>query len=46
MGPAGPGFVPFENLIGRADMIYYSVAKDPATNRSTPRIERIGLGVR
>jgi signal peptidase I len=40
------GFVPFENLIGRADIIYYSAAADPATHPPRPRIERIGLGVR
>jgi signal peptidase I len=40
------GYVPFENLIGRAEIIYYSI--DSASNKTQPRIryERVGMGVR
>jgi hypothetical protein len=45
MGPQGPGFVAFANLVGRAELIYYSVEEEPATGRPRPRIDRVGLGV-
>ena len=37
------GFVPFDDLIGRADFIYYSVEANPETGRSTPRREHAAL---
>ncbi|HKD31312.1 MAG TPA: signal peptidase I, partial [Xanthobacteraceae bacterium] len=42
----GLGYVPFENLIGRVEIIYFSV--DRASNKVQPRIryERIGRAVR
>ena len=42
----GLGYVPFENLIGRVEMIYFSI--DRASNKAQPRIryERIGAAVR
>ena len=40
------GFVPFDELIGRADFIYYSVEANPETGRSAARGERVGLQVR
>jgi len=40
------GFVPFDDLIGRADFIYYSVGPNAETGRSTPRRERVGQQVR
>jgi len=40
------GYVPFENLIGRVEIIYFSI--DRASNKAQPRIrhERIGMAVR
>ena len=45
MDSQGPGFVAFANLVGRAELIYYSVEREPATGRPRPRIDRVGLGV-
>lgn len=43
---SGPvGFVPFENLIGRIDRIFYSLENDERSGRTVPRWERIGLAV-
>jgi signal peptidase I len=41
----GVGFVPFENIVGRAAMIYYSIDPDSQLGRAAPRLERIGLAV-
>jgi signal peptidase I len=40
------GYVPLENIIGRAGMIYFSVGPDAAGNEERFRSERIGLIVR
>jgi len=39
------GYVPLENIIGRAGMIYFSVGGDAAGNGSRFRSERLGLMV-
>jgi signal peptidase I len=39
------GYVPFENLVGRAEVIFWSVAPGAAGN-SRVRRDRIGLQVR
>jgi signal peptidase I len=41
----GPGFVPFENIVGRAVMIYYSVDPESPAGLAAPRRERIGLAI-
>jgi signal peptidase I len=41
----GFGFVPFENILGRVGMIYYSSDADPLIGPGAPRLERIGLDV-
>ena len=41
----GVGFVPFENIVGRAAMIYYSIDPDSPVGPAAPRLERIGLAV-
>jgi len=41
----GFGFVPFENILGRVGMIYYSFDADPPIGPGAPRLERIGLDV-
>ena len=46
MGARGAvGFVPFENLIGRIDRIFYSLENDERSGRTVPRWDRIGLAV-
>jgi signal peptidase I len=40
------GTVPFENLIGRIAIIYYSAAPKPGSAESTVRFDRIGQTVR
>ena len=40
------GFVPFENLIGRAERIYFSVEGASAAAPATIRFDRIGMAVR
>jgi len=40
------GYVPLENIIGRAGMIYFSVGSDAAGTGSRFRTERLGLIVR
>jgi signal peptidase I len=40
------GYVPFENLIGRAVIIFHSVNQDAPTRRRSSRPERIGKLVR
>jgi signal peptidase I len=40
------GYVPLENIIGRAAMIFFSVGRDPAGAGSKIRFDRIGLMVR
>jgi signal peptidase I len=41
----GFGFVPFENIVGRAGIIYYSIDTDWPVGPATPRFERIGFAV-
>ena len=43
--PAQVGFVPFENLIGRAAIIFYSIDRSSDGPRQTVRSERIGTTV-
>ncbi|MGA7804489.1 signal peptidase I [Bradyrhizobium sp.] len=40
------GYVPLENLVGRAGMIFFSMGRDPAGTGSKVRFERIGSMVR
>jgi signal peptidase I len=40
--PSQVGYIPFENLVGRVAMIFYSVDRD----RGLTRFERIGTFVR
>jgi signal peptidase I len=40
------GFVPFENLVGRVEMIFFSAEQPPPPNWPTIRYERIGTRVR
>ena len=40
------GYVPFDNLIGRAAMIFYSIDRDSGGVQPTIRFERIGTVVR
>ncbi len=40
------GYVPFENLIGRAGMIFYSIDRGSSGAQHTIRLERIGTVVR
>jgi signal peptidase I len=40
------GYVPFENLVGRAAIIFYSVDRSSGGARQTVRFERIGAFVR
>jgi signal peptidase I len=40
------GYVPLENIVGHAGMIYFSVGGDAAGNGSRFRTERLGLIVR
>jgi len=40
------GYVPLENIIGRAAMIYFSIGSDAADTGSKFRTERLGLMVR
>ncbi len=40
------GFIPFENLVGRAQLIYFSVDRSVPTRWPTARVERIGVPVR
>jgi len=40
------GYVPLENIIGRAGMIYFSAGRAAAGTDSSVRTERIGLIVR
>jgi signal peptidase I len=39
------GYVPFENLVGRAAIIFYSIARSSSGARQTVRFERIGAAV-
>jgi signal peptidase I len=39
------GYVPFENLIGRAAIIFFSIDRGPSGARQTVRFERIGTFV-
>ncbi len=41
----GVGFVPLENIVGRAAMIYYSIDPDAPHGPAPARLERIGLAV-
>jgi signal peptidase I len=41
----GVGFVPFENIVGRAAMLYYSIDPDSPVGPAAPRLGRIGLAV-
>jgi len=38
--------VPFENLIGRVAIIYYSVARSSHSSHERVRFDRIGMRVR
>jgi signal peptidase I len=40
------GYVPFENLIGRAEIIYFSFNSRSGNTQSAVRFERIGIAVR
>jgi signal peptidase I len=40
------GYVPFENLVGRTEIIYWSVERLPQARQATLRFERFGLAVR
>jgi signal peptidase I len=40
------GYVPFENLVGRAAIIYFSIDRGSSGARQTVRFERIGTAVR
>ena len=40
------GYIPFENLVGRAEIIYWSVERLPQARQATVRFERFGLAVR
>jgi signal peptidase I len=40
------GYVPFENLVGRAEIIYFSVEWSPPGRQDVLRFERFGLPVR
>jgi signal peptidase I len=40
------GYVPFENIIGRVEVIFYSIQPGENGAASTPRKDRIGLRVR
>jgi signal peptidase I len=40
------GYVPFENLVGRAEIIYFSVEWSPPGRQDVLRFERFGLAVR
>ena len=40
------GYVPFENLIGRADRIVFSIDRGPRSKDFSVRFERIGMAVR
>jgi signal peptidase I len=40
------GYVPFENLIGRVEIIHFSIERRPPANWATVRFERIGKMVR
>jgi signal peptidase I len=40
------GYVPFENLIGRAERIYLSIDRDSGTGQPTIRMDRIGMAIR
>jgi signal peptidase I len=40
------GYVPFENLVGRADLIVFSSDRESRTNGFSVRFERIGMVVR
>ena len=39
------GYIPFENLVGRAEIIYFSIERLPHGRQATLRFERLGLGV-
>jgi len=39
------GYVPFENLVGRAAIIYFSIDRGSSGARQTVRFERIGAAV-
>jgi signal peptidase I len=39
------GYVPFENLVGRAAIIFYSIDRSSGGGRQTVRFERIGTFV-
>jgi signal peptidase I len=40
------GYIPFENLIGRVETIFWSVNPDQRSGASPVRFERIGIRVR
>jgi len=40
------GYVPFENLVGRAEIIYFSINRASHAAQPTIRFERIGMAVR
>jgi hypothetical protein len=40
------GYIPFENLIGRVEMVYLSKAPGPNGDPATIRSERLGMMVR
>jgi signal peptidase I len=44
--PSLIGYVPFENLVGRAAMIYFSIDQDSGAGQPTIRTDRIGMAVR
>jgi signal peptidase I len=40
------GYIPFENLVGRAEVIFYSIGAAPRTGQPMMRVERLGMVVR
>jgi signal peptidase I len=40
--PSQVGFVPFENLVGRAALIFMSIVPDPRSGERTAGFERFG----
>ena len=40
------GYVPFENLVGRAEFIYFSIDRHSGNRQPAIRYERIGIAIR
>ncbi len=39
------GYVPFENLVGRVEVIYFSIDRNSRQRQAALRFERFGLAV-